>query len=99
MLDVLNADPIPIVHVGSRYSAEQRAAHMGTYDNLFKLRISPEATIDPEIWEDQEDSWEVAMVDYEYDVTRYVNMWESPGSISLLVKPTVIDLVSQTHVW
>jgi len=72
---------------------------MGTYDNLFKLRISPEATIDPEIWEDQEDSWEVAMVDYEYDVTRYVNMWESPGSISLLVKPTVIDLVSQTHVW
>lgn len=94
MSDILESPSMPIVHVGSRYAALDRAKHE-KYSHLFKVRVDFNTSIDPEIRHDICDGWSPYAEDWDYDVTRYVNMWESPGSISLLVKPTSVTVVDQ----
>lgn len=91
---MLDADPIPLVHIGTRYSALDRAKHAGA-DYLYRLRVDPLATIHPLISKDKFDDWNEreGLSTFHYDIYRYTNMWESPGSISLLVKPTAITVV------
>ena len=97
---VQNAWEKPIVHVGTFQAAMARSRDIKgntvrTSRYRHVVRISEDATIDPVVQEDQ-DYWMNSWEEYKFDVTRYVNRFESPGSISLLVNPNFLEFV-ETH--
>lgn len=67
---------------------------------LYAVRILPETEIDENVQPDENEDAPCFNVDceqmgYSSGVTRYVNMYESPGSISLLANRRRIEIVSK----
>lgn len=99
--DVLNNSLIPLVHIGTYHAAIDRAkmvtgGHMrGRW--LYRLAIDADALVHPEIFSDHNDlDGFVGTALYDgYDVIRYVNRWESPGSVSLLINPSFFTVLDQ----
>lgn len=90
-----------MVHVGTKAAALDRVLCQGVLDIwLHELRIRPEATLADGIWEDEETSFPErsgqARGPWLADgVTRYLNQYEMPGSVSLLANPRTLELVSR----
>jgi hypothetical protein len=94
---------VPYIHVGTLDSAMERFKDKkSTSGWLYEVRIKDEAVLAEEVYEDRND-WEawvrtgffegVLEDKKQCDVIRYVNRWESVGSISLIMDPRFIEVV------
>jgi hypothetical protein len=95
---------VPYVHLGTLDAAmtrfEDTKAETGW---LYEIRIRDEAVIADEVYEDRND-WEqyvrtgffegVLEDKKKCDAIRYINRWESVGSISLIMDPRFIEVVA-----
>lgn len=98
------ADPL-MVHIGSEHSALDRARYVGA-NYLYKLQLKKEFTISPTIvddynyWPDHLSETRYPGENYNFsqfsDITRYVNRYEIPGSISLLARADAVAVSSCT---
>lgn len=98
---VLLAPFTPLVHIGTRYAALERGKSLSRLF-LYTIKVDAGATVHPEIFPDYNDlDGDVDTDRYDgYSVVRYINRWESPGSISLLINPGVITVLDKTAlVW
>lgn len=90
-------------HVGTEHAAFDRA--LTTLDSnrssggnlyggffMYKVKINKNASISDEVADDENSQ---TMLDESTDVARYVNRWEDSASISLTVKPEMIDIVDK----
>lgn len=100
---------VPYVHVGTKEAAMDRAneIYADNYGNdeetsddafMYQVRLKKDAVVSTHISEDTND-WFFLVEDkhkakMEGDALRYVNRWESEGSISMLVDPNALELVS-----
>lgn len=93
---------IPLVHVGTeqtsvevildRYMETQRTISM------FRIKLKETAVLNEVVFYDN-NSWPetLKVTRPEGNTYRYVNRWESPGSISLLVDPRELEIESVEH--
>lgn len=94
---------VPYVHVGTLDAAMARfddTKHEAGW--LYEIRIKDEAVLAREVYEDRND-WEqyvrtgffegILEDKKQCDVIRYVNRWESVGSISLIMDPRLFEVV------
>lgn len=88
---------IPMVHIGSKESALDRADAAG-YDRMYSMRLKPGAKISRYVVED-DNLWPVYLdeIDTTFEkgysnVTRYINRYEVPGSISLLADYSQLEI-------
>lgn len=88
-------EDFPILHIGTRNAALDRAKHQG-YSYLYRIKVDEDTTIHPQVVDDATTSWDDLAVNYPHGITRYVNRWESPGSISLLAHPLAITVTAVT---
>lgn len=85
------------VHVGTHHAARQRAKHTGApaIRNspvfLYKLRLKPNVKVNKSVYRDTSDNSRNAGKNR---VTRYVNIYESPGSMSLIARRDDLEVVS-----
>lgn len=93
-------DPVHeiLVHIGSEESALDRARYAGgKYMNVIKLKddahISPYVVDDQNLWPDEMRETRLPEWGNFSEVTRYVNRYEVPGSVSLLVAASALDVV------
>lgn len=100
---------IPFIHAGNKQSALDRydGAYKGKTAYLYKFKISSIASIGSVVYEDHND-WPYE-VDYPLTLTddvtgdaidgfRYVNRWEAPGFISLLLDPRlIVDVIMEEY--
>lgn len=100
MLELDGPENSVLLHIGSVESALDRA-NVRNYDHLYAVKIDPSAVISPSIVDDSNDWPETVKMIPQYgtgeeykDVTRYVNRYEIPGSISLLVDSRMLKVVS-----
>lgn len=88
----------PAVHIGTREAAMDRysenLANMGYDFFLYTLRVRTRSKICRDIWFD-DNFWPEDAANLP-GVVRYINRYESPGSVSLLVDPA--DLVITNRV-
>lgn len=87
-----------LAHIGSKESALDRAKSRD-YTHMFKVKIDPSANWSPYVTDDWNewpetgyDLWKEVYQKFS-EVTRYVNRYEIPGSISLLVASDLIRVV------
>ena len=99
---LLREEDIPFIHAGNRQSALDRydGLYKGCIAYLYKFRIATETNLSERVYEDL-NAWPEYVSDgmpsrhrETVDGVRYVNRWESPGSISLLINPQFITEVS-----
>lgn len=92
---------VPLVHLGDEAAAmdraTQRAARLGGNWKVYEITLAEDADIHPEVNGDDNGyapymAGDEDMVDNYSTVTRYVNEFENPGSISLLVNPKAMRL-------
>lgn len=94
---------VPYVHAGTLDAAMERfegGSHVSGW--LYEIRVKDEAVLAEEVYEDCND-WEkwvrtgffegVLEDKKQCDAIRYVNRWESVGSISLIMDPRFIEVV------
>lgn len=100
---LLREESIPYVHAGNRQSAIDRyeGLYRGCIAYLYKFKLAPGISISDVIYDDLNEWPEDIQrggLPYrngrEVNGVRYVNRWESPGSISILVNPMFIVEVS-----
>ena len=94
---VLLARRVPLVHIGTRYAALERGKSLSRLF-LYTIKVDAGATVHPKIFPDYNDlDGAVDAHWYDgYDAIRYINRWESPGSISLLINPNLITVLDKT---
>lgn len=98
------------VHVGSEAAARDIASdkYFNNFEefeslSLYQVRLKSGALVssrivnDDETWRDFGSVTEESAVAIGGDVVRYLNRWESPGSISLLVDARQLELVKVTE--
>jgi hypothetical protein len=81
------------VHVGTSLSASARGKSgdaVNEYKYKHRVVLHKSVRISPLIYIDYSDWWPVEKLNKSYDVVRYINRWESVGSISLMVRPSVL---------
>lgn len=98
-----------LMHFGTKQAAMERKLHTGKGGGkLYEIRLKPEAKIAPKVLEDdpfnddgapllstpQKDSRGLLMS----GVTRYVNFYEEPGSMSLMANPKTFDVVNVSSI-
>lgn len=108
--EAINAEANPLlVHVGLESTAHARGVDIldyagGTY-YLWEVRLSKSAQVNPNILDDnnrwplfvgEELDAKYAGYSDDYAVTRYLNRWETPGALSLLVQAGVLEVVRMT---
>lgn len=82
----------PLVHVGTLDAAtsilSDKYAGSDDWIYLYKVKLSPTAVLDPELYED-ENMWPRRTKDINVasNAFRYVNRYEATGSISILMDP------------
>lgn len=100
---ILQEEDIPYVHAGNRQSAVERyeGLYKGCKAYLYKFKIAPSANLTPTVFDDLNDwpqtvSYPMGMPSQQgrtVDGFRYINRWESPGSVSLMIDPQhIIDV-------
>ncbi|MBC9705978.1 MAG: hypothetical protein H9W81_13600 [Enterococcus sp.] len=101
---------IPLVHVGTERTALEVILdkHIDSPHpiSIFRIKLKANAVLNETIFFDDNDWPETLKEDRPAgDVYRYVNRWEAAGSISLLVDPRYLEIVSverltsYTEVW
>lgn len=88
---------IPLVHIGTEASAMARATQEH-YTHLYSVRLKPRTSVYEKIVMDN-NQWPVYVTSQRpyrmpSHAVRYLNVWENPGSISLLIDPRRIEVVS-----
>lgn len=90
-----------MAHVGSEDAALSRAYYIASLSDadllMYKLKLKESSKIEPDIILD-EDDWSNNSLVNRHRVNRYVNMFESIGSISLLLHPSLFEIVSVTEI-
>lgn len=98
------------VHVGSRDSALERAATLYFKKNfrkpgqffLWEVTVKQETVIADDVMRDDSDwYYKVTSCTEKHlggDAQRYLNKFESPGSISMLIDPRLIEVVKVTEI-
>lgn len=96
-------DEARVVHLGTKEAALDRQNHTDrAVGKLYKLRLKPEAEIADEILEDDPYNQQDAPLVSEggvqkgilvSGVTRYMNYYEDPGSVSLVANPRLLEVV------
>ena len=110
---LLRMDSMPLVHLGTFDAALARAKDLSSYIpdnplwNVYQVKISTDAAISPVIIDDddteapstEQKNKKFRSMGYQLNgVTRYVNRFESEGSISLIANPRVFYVVGhRTH--
>lgn len=92
-------DEVPLVHIGTRETAvtlmmdKYKGATAPTY--LYKVTMADDTALHSEIFSD-ENEWPEVVSDVrpEGNAYRYVNVWESTGSVSLLADPRILKVES-----
>lgn len=103
-----------VIHVGTRQSAIDRARDMvmgNEHDGdlyLYEVTVNPLATVSPVVFPDMVELWDDVTEYCTGHVTRYVNAYEDPGSISLIVNSRIatmhqvatvnVDILGTPHV-
>lgn len=92
----------PLVHLGSREAALDRATQMSKHKPgeqwvIYEIDIAPEADIHQDVAGDDNGyapyyAGDEKMVDNYTEVTRYVNEFEDKGNVSLLANPSALQL-------
>lgn len=97
-----NGMSVPYAHVGTREAALERFSDRKESNGwLYEIRLKESARVSDLVYEDTSD-WDfwVRTGYYEDDMLcdaiRYINRWESVGSISMLIDPRVMEIVSVT---
>lgn len=105
----INSEVEPlIVHIGLKSTAMARASDIlatsgGTY-YLWEVRLAKTAKVNPNILDDN-NHWPIFVGEMDdkydgysddYEVTRYLNRWETPGALSLLVQAGALEVVRMT---
>jgi hypothetical protein len=97
-----------LLHAGTREAATERAKDSirteGTVYYMHELVLNEDAVLAPHVLYDENnwpmydsrhtEEWDEEI--HRYDAARYVNTWEAPGSISILVKGTKVRVVKTT---
>jgi hypothetical protein len=97
-----------ILHAGTREAATERAKDSirvkGTAYYVHELVLDEDANLAPHILYDENnwpmydsrhtEEWDEEI--HAYDAARYINIWEAPGSVSILVKGTKVKVVRTT---
>lgn len=101
----LDEDETPYVHLGTYEAALDRARNEYLKNGspeafIVKVTLSPDAIVSSSFLEDK-NNWAYMVEEKTQtlmgDAARYVNRWEHPGSISLLVDPTkIIEVETKT---
>lgn len=106
---LMSNDEIPMVHLGTKVSALSRVLIMGRGSsnlsfsdwNLYQIKLTPEAKIAPRVVDDfngdapETVNQALRSASFEsHGVTRYLNRYETVGSISLLANPLFFDILS-----
>lgn len=92
-----------LAHIGSKESALDRARCM-KYDRLYRLEIdisaewSPHIVADDNFWPTDPERKNDRETELFRDVTRYVNRYEIPGSVSLLADTLYLKVVDYTTI-
>lgn len=96
-------DEARVVHLGTKEAALDRQNHTDrAVGKLYKVRLKPEAEIADEVLEDDPYNQEDAPLVREggiqkgilvSGVTRYMNYYEDPGSVSLVANPRLLEIV------
>lgn len=95
-----------LVHVGMKSTAEARIAQLLREDGgdyyLWEIRLKETAQVNGAILDDKNE-WPSRIGDHfnddyagyssDYEATRYVNRWETPGALSLLVQAGALEVV------
>lgn len=104
-LSWLEEGSVPLVHIGTKRSAGERGDCLASYSvkdlYLYEVTLPPDTVIADDVLEDEND-WPLSVEKLAHwyklppvNAMRYVNFFEAPGSISLLVDPRKIDIVSR----
>lgn len=95
-------DTTVMVHLGTVDAALDRAGHRTAFETVYMyvVRLKPGVEIAQVVKEDTNDSCPnyagfCERDGYSTEVTRYVNMYESPGSISLLANRKSFEVVDR----
>ena len=103
---VKTAERVPYIHAGTFEAAmERHEDRKSTYGWIYELRMKPECELADDVysdlnrWDDEVDEdgiFEPDDIHYDHpkDALRYVNKWESVGSISLLMDPRMMEVVA-----
>lgn len=99
--DLARSSVKPVIHLGSKESALERASHVGDDEMfLYEIRLKTGVPISPYLELDDTDSQPMTvekMADNERmegdGVTRYLNRYEDCGSISLMANPDAFEVV------
>lgn len=100
---------VPYIHVGTVEAAMERFRDKGSrYGWLYEIELTDDCVLADEVYEDRDDwvtSAERGFYEENEDddedlrhALRYVNRWESPGSISLLLDPRKMKIVGKTKI-
>lgn len=111
--EVLASYDIPVVHLGTREAALARVADYQYANNvleqddnaewfLYEVRLQ-DGLLSPRVWEDVDTAFPYTvseLIDSKMasDFVRYVNRYETPGTISLLANPECITVVRETSI-
>lgn len=95
------SDTQRITHIGRRETCQDYADHFRQFTPgtvwLYEVRVSPTAKISPERAFDI-NSWDYreskAIKEGKWDGFGYINRWESPGTASLLVRSSLLEVIS-----
>jgi predicted RNA-binding Zn-ribbon protein involved in translation (DUF1610 family) len=100
MGEIAAADITPVVHLGTRESAEERIEQIG-YNNLriYQIRLHDDIPISPVIEIDDTGNQPHTIDQLESNpnmvngANRYINSFEDCGSVSLMVNPTMFTVI------
>lgn len=99
-----------LVHIGMKSTAEARISQLlhregGDY-YLWEIRLKETAQVNSDILDDKNE-WPELVGDHfnddyagysdDYEATRYVNRWETPGALSLLIQAGALEVVGMTE--
>lgn len=96
---------IPYVHAGTLEAALDRFEHQkNSYGWVYELQLSDDCILADEVYEDH-DRWDYSVQEgfTERDgivkhAIRYINRWESVGSISILLDPRRMKVVGKRKI-
>jgi hypothetical protein len=101
--ELVKSGEISTVHAGSMNAAEDRVTGLRRKNDdketwVYELRIKPEASINPSMFNDDPIHSRKWSAKDKPGVTRYMNLYEDPGSISLLMDSSDFEVIGKHRV-